>query len=79
MDKAVEIIITKLKAKGVADAEKVCSDVFGAIQEAAPEIAVAPECSDLEKSTAGVAVLVLGALKPAIDKLIDFNHDGKIG
>lgn len=79
MDKAAEIIVSKLKAKGIQDAEKVCSDVFSAVQEACPEIVAAAETTAFEKSTAGIAVVVLGALKPAIDKLLDFNSDGKLG
>lgn len=77
--KSVKIIVEKLKAKGVADAEKVVMDVFSAIEESVPAIAVDPATSAVEKGAVVVLGPVLMGLKPSVEKLADFNHDGKIG
>jgi hypothetical protein len=77
--KSLKIILKKLEEKGVQDAEKVILDVFGAVQESCPEIVADGETSGGEKAAAGVLIPVLAGLKPAVEKLADLNHDGKIG
>jgi hypothetical protein len=77
--KSVKIVVKKLEEKGVANAEKVVMDVFAAIQESVPAIAVDAETTAVEKGAMMVLGPVLSSLKPAIEKLADFNHDGKIG
>lgn len=77
--KSVSIIVKKLEEAGVKDAEKVVVDVFGALGASLPEIALDAETSAVEKGFAAVAGPVLMALKPTIEKLADFNKDGKIG
>jgi hypothetical protein len=77
--KSLKIIVKKLEEKGIKDAEKIVMDVFACIEESLPAIAVDPETSSIEKGSVLVLGPVLATLKPAIEKLADFNHDGKIG
>lgn len=77
--KSVKILVEELKANGIENAEEVVVDCFKAIQSALPKIVADAETSAMEKSVAGVSMSVLGALLPTIEKLADFNKDGKIG
>lgn len=74
-----KILVEKLKAKGVKDAEVVAMDAFGAFKEAAVDTIAHPEAETTERAICGVAVPVLTAFEPSMASLVDFNKDGKIG
>lgn len=77
--KSIDIIVAELKEVGVKEAEIVLTKVFEAIQTSLPKIAIDAEATSMEKAAAGVLTPVLMGLKPAVEKLADLNHDGKIG
>lgn len=77
MSKSLEILKEELKEAGVEIAEEILEKTVHVLfEKALPRIAVEEE-SAVIKSVAGVALLAYPALKPAIDKATDLNHDGK--
>lgn len=76
-----QILLAKLKAKGIADAEKVCMDVFTSVQESCVETvaSVDPAATSVEKSVCAIATPVLAGLQGSVQSALDFNKDGKIG
>jgi hypothetical protein len=75
--KALEIIKEEYKKEfpGIAE-ETVEASVKVLFEKALPRIAVEEENAAV-KSVAGVALMAYPALKPAIDKVTDLNHDGQ--
>ena len=74
-----KLLVEKLKAKGIDNAEKIAFDVFASLQESAAEAMIHPEAEQVEKTICGLAMPVLAGVQPAFEKLIDFDKDGKVG
>ena len=77
--KSIKIVLSNLKKAGVEQAEVICVKAFEAIENSLPEIAVDPETSPVEKGAASILATVVPVLKPHIEKLVDFDKDGKVG
>lgn len=77
--KTAEILAEKLKAKGVEGGEVVAQKVLESFEETLAEVAVHPETSTTEKTVAAVLSPVFAGFKPALNQMIDFNKDSKIG
>lgn len=78
--KALSIIVTDMNEAGIENAEVLLSKMFKTLKDKSlPKIAVDPETNAVEKSAAGMGVMVLGGLEPAFNKLIDFDGDGEVG
>lgn len=77
--KSLKIIVQNAKEAGVEQAEKAIVAVYGALEKSVPQILVDPETSAIEKTAAGILAPVLTSLKPQVEKLVDFDHDGQVG
>ena len=77
--KSAQIISEELKAAGLPLAEEVVQQIVDvATKKIIPRLAAEADESAV-KAVAGVALLALPALEPAIEKLEDFNKDGHVG
>lgn len=77
--KATDILVEEMKAAGIEGGEVVAQKFIGAFESALTKVAVHPETSQTEKTLAVVLAPVFAGFKPALNQLIDFNKDGKIG
>lgn len=74
---ALKIIGEEFKKGGIDMAEEVLEKAVSIMfEKALPRIAVEDE-NVAVKSVAGVAIMAYPALKPAVDKMTDLNHDGQ--
>lgn len=77
--KSVDIVKTELAKSGIVLAEELVHGIVDClVKKILPELALNADESAI-KAVAGVACLALPALMPAIEKLEDLNHDGKVG
>lgn len=75
--KALEIIKDEYKKEFPEMAEEVIEKAVDVLfEKALPRIVVEDE-NPAVKSVCGVLTMIYPALKPAIDKATDLNHDGK--
>jgi hypothetical protein len=76
--KSAQILVEEAKKEGLVIGEEVAAKAIKILENALIRIPLEAEEVQL-KALAPVALIVLSALKPSINNLIDFNHDGKIG
>lgn len=77
--KASDILLEEMKAAGIEGGEVLAQKFIGALENTFTKVAVHPETSQTEKTVAVVLAPVFAGFKPALNQLIDFNKDGKIG
>lgn len=77
--KTVDILLGKLKAKGIEQAEILIVKVYEAAQETLPEVVASEEATQVERTLAGILIPVVAGFKAAVEKIADLNHDGKVG
>lgn len=78
MAKTLDILVKHGKDQGIKDIEVVIMSFVKTLEAAAPELAIDAE-ETWGKSLGGLSAMVLPAIKPAVEKLADLNHDGHIG
>jgi hypothetical protein len=77
--KAVEIIVEELKKAGLVMGEVAAHELEKCLFHViVPRLALEADEAAV-KMIAGGALLVIPAIEPAIEKVLDFNKDGKIG
>ena len=76
--KAMEINKEEAEKKGIEAAEKVLQEALELIEAIAPRLALEAEEQDAKLVGSGLT-MILPAVKPALEKLIDLNKDNTIG
>lgn len=76
--KAMEIIKEEAEKKGIEAAEKVLQEALELIEAIAPRLALEAEEQGAKLVGSGLT-MILPAVKPALEKLIDLNKDQVIG
>lgn len=76
--KAAQILVEEAKKEGLVLAEEAAQKILTIVEKTLVRIPLEADEVQL-KAIAPVGLIVIQALKPSIEKLIDFNHDGKIG
>lgn len=76
--KTTEILIEEAKKEGLVLAEEAAQKIVSIVEKTLVRIPLEADEANL-KAIAPIGLIVIQALKPSLDKLIDFNHDGKIG
>lgn len=76
--KASEILLEEAKKAGIESGEKVLAEVLELLEAVAPRLALEAEESWAKTAGAGLG-LILPAIKPSLEKLIDINKDGQVG
>lgn len=77
--KTLDLLVAKLKQKGIEQAEIIIVKAYEAVQETLPEVIASEDASQVEKTVAGVLIPVVAGFKGAVEKLADLNKDGKVG
>lgn len=76
--KTVKILEEEAKKEGLVLAEEGCQKVIKVIKAVLARIPLESDETSL-KAIAPIGLLVLSAVEPSLNNLIDFNKDGKIG
>lgn len=76
--KASEILAEEAKKQGIEAAELVLKQAFELLEAVAPRLALEAD-EPAAKSAGGFFAMILPSVKPAAEKLMDLNKDGKIG
>ena len=76
--KAMDIIKEEAEKKGIEAAEKVLQEALELIESIAPRLALEAEEQTAKLVGSGLT-MILPAVKPALEKLIDLNKDQVIG
>lgn len=76
--KAVDILKEEAEKKGIEAAEKVLQEALELIEAIAPRLALEAEEQTAKLVGSGLT-MILPAVKPALEKLIDLNKDQVIG
>lgn len=76
--KTIDILKEEAKKEGLELAEVACQKTIKVIKSTLARAALEAD-EEAFKAVAPIGTIVVTALDPMVEKLIDFNHDGKIG